>query len=142
MNNYPALTPKDLPAPPKWWKAVGVGIIVTGMAMGTGELVMWPNLVIQYGLAILWFALVGITLQYFINQEIARATMATGESFFTSSGRLIRWSPLFWLGSVILLYIWDYWMKLEPFYWKDKASFTIVVLLFVNSLFFYQLIIL
>jgi len=109
MNNYPALTPKDLPAPPKWWKAVGVGIIVTGMAMGTGELVMWPNLVIQYGLAILWFALVGITLQYFINQEIARATMATGESFFTSSGRLIRWSPLFWLGSVILLYIWPGW---------------------------------
>ena len=109
MSNYPPLTSKDLPAPPKWWKAVGVGIIVTGMAMGTGELVMWPNLVTQYGLAILWFALVGITLQYFINQEIARATLATGESFFTSSGRLIRWSPLFWLFSVVALYVWPGW---------------------------------
>lgn len=109
MTNYPPLTTKDLPSPPKWWKAIGVGIIVTGMAMGTGELVMWPNLVTKYGLAILWFALVGITLQYFINQEIARATLATGESFFTLSGRLIYWSPLFWLGSVILLYVWPGW---------------------------------
>ncbi|MFA5736941.1 MAG: Nramp family divalent metal transporter [Candidatus Paceibacterota bacterium] len=109
MTNYPPLNTKDLPSPPRWWRAVGVGIIVTGMAMGTGELVMWPNLVTQYGLAILWFALVGITLQYFINQEIARATLATGESFFTSSGRLIRWSPLFWLFSVVLIYVWPGW---------------------------------
>lgn len=109
MQHYPARVIKELPQAPKWTKALGVGIIVTGMAMGTGELVMWPHLASQYGLAILWFALVGITLQYFINQEIARLTIATGESFFTATGRIISWTPLFWLISVILLYMWPGW---------------------------------
>ncbi len=112
MDQYPARTKKDLPQPPTWTRAIGVGIIVTGMAMGTGELIMWPHLTTQYGLAILWFALVGITLQYFINQEVARGTLATGESFFTSSGRVIYWSPIFWFGSVILLYIWPGWSSI------------------------------
>ncbi|MFA6254156.1 MAG: Nramp family divalent metal transporter [Candidatus Paceibacterota bacterium] len=109
MDQYPQGHEKELPHPPRWFRAIGVGIIVTGMAMGTGELVMWPHLATQYGLAILWFALVGITLQYFINQEIARSTLATGESFFTSSGRIIFWSPIFWFLSAILLYVWPGW---------------------------------
>lgn len=109
MDQYPTREIKTLPKAPPWYKAIGVGVIITGMAMGTGELIMWPHLATQYGLAILWFALIGITLQYFINQEIARSTLATGESFFTSSGRIIFWSPIFWLISAILLYVWPGW---------------------------------
>src|SRR3989344_1756037 len=109
MNHFPALEEKELPDPPGWRHAVGVGIVVVGMAMGTGELIMWPHLVTRYGLAILWFALVGITIQYFINQEVARHTLATGESFFTSSARVLRFSPLFWLAAAVLLYIWPAW---------------------------------
>lgn len=106
---FPPLPHKELPAPPHWTKAVGVGVVVVGMAMGTGELILWPHLVARYGLSILWFALVGITIQYFVNQEVARQTAATGESFFTSSARAISWSPAFWLFSAILLYIWPAW---------------------------------
>lgn len=109
MNNFPALEEKELPDPPGWRHAIGVGIVVVGMAMGTGELIMWPHLVTRYGLAILWFALVGITIQYFINQEVARHTIATGESFFTSSARVLKYSPLFWLVAAVLLYIWPAW---------------------------------
>lgn len=109
MDQYPSRPVKELPSAPTWFRAVGVGVIITGMAMGTGELIMWPLLTTQYGLAILWFALVGITLQYFINQEVARSTLATGESFFTSSGRVIYWSPLFWFIAAILLYAWPGW---------------------------------
>jgi hypothetical protein len=100
---------KELPRPPRWTKAIGVGIVVMGMAMGTGELIMWPHLITKHGLGILWLALVGITLQYFINQEVARHALATGESFFAMSGKIIRWSPLFWLGAAVLLYIWPAW---------------------------------
>ncbi len=123
MNNYPPLESKPLPAPPKWWKAVGVGVIVTGMAMGTGELVMWPHLATQYGLAILWFALIGITLQYFINQEIARLTLATGESFFTASSRFFRWSPIFWFISAILLYMWPGWSSILGTILRELVGF-------------------
>lgn len=109
MSHWPALVEKELPAPPHWLKAAGVGIVVVGMAMGTGELILWPHLVSLYGLNILWFALIGISIQYFINQEVARHALATGESFFTASARALAYSPLFWLGSAILLYIWPAW---------------------------------
>lgn len=109
MNHFPPLNKKDLPGAPKWSKAIGVGIVIMGMAMGTGELILWPHLTVKFGLGILWLALIGITLQYFINQEVIRHTMATGESFFTTSGRVIYWSPIFWLIAAILLYIWPGW---------------------------------
>lgn len=110
MKDYfPPRTLRPLPPAPHWSRAAGVGVIIMGMAMGTGELIIWPHLITKHGLGILWLALVGITLQYFINQEVIRHTLATGESFFTVTARNIWWSPLFWLPAAILLYIWPGW---------------------------------
>lgn len=109
MSRWPALETRELPSAPRWWQAIGVGVVVMGMAMGTGELILWPHLVTKFGLGILWFALVGFGLQYFINQEIARHTAATGESFFTASSRLFGFLPPFWILAAILLYIWPGW---------------------------------
>lgn len=106
---FPASIERDLPAPPVWWRAIGVGMIVTGLAMGTGELIIWPQLTITYGLNILWLALLGISFQYVINQEVARHALATGESFFSSSTKLIWFLPIIWLPLAILLYIWPGW---------------------------------
>lgn len=112
MIEYPKPETRDLPRPPKWTKVIGVGIVVMGMAMGTGELILWPHLTVKHGLGILWLALIGITLQYFINQEVARHAAATGESFFFTSGHIIKWTPLFWLISAILLYMWPGWASI------------------------------
>jgi hypothetical protein len=109
MEKFPPLEKRDLPTPPNWKHALGVGIVVMGLAIGTGELIMWPHLVTKYGLGLLSFALLGITAQYFINQEVARHELATGEGFFTTSARVIRWSVFFWLFSAVLLYIWPGW---------------------------------
>ncbi|MFA6094516.1 MAG: Nramp family divalent metal transporter [Candidatus Paceibacterota bacterium] len=110
MNSqYPTHEKRNFPPAPRLWTAIGVGIVVMGMAMGTGELIMWPHLVVKYGLGILWLALVGITLQLIINHEVARHSLATGESFFTTSGRVLKWSPIFWLLSAVLLYVWPGW---------------------------------
>ena len=106
---YSALEIKNLPPAHHWRKALGVGIVVMGLAIGTGELIMWPHLVAKFGLSILWGAFVGITLQYFINQEVARQTIATGESFFTYSARKFPYLVPFWLISAFLLYIWPGW---------------------------------
>ena len=109
VGNFPELEKRELPKPPHWKKALGVGIVVMGLAIGTGELILWPHLSVKFGLGILWLALLGITFQYFINQEVARHSLATGEGFFTTSGRIIKWSPVFWLISAVLLYIWPGW---------------------------------
>ena len=105
MDNFLPLEKRDLPAPPHWKKALGVGIVVMGLAIGTGELILWPHLVAKFGLGLLWLAFLGISFQYFINQEVARHALATGEGFFTASARVIKWSAVFWLISAILLYI-------------------------------------
>jgi hypothetical protein len=106
---YSSYEKRDLPQPPLLKKALGVGVIVMGLAIGTGELILWPHLITKFGLGLLWLALVGITLQYFINQEVARYTLATGESIFSSTGRIWSWLPFFWLLSTIILYIWPAW---------------------------------
>jgi hypothetical protein len=108
-DHYGERENRDLPKPPNWRKAIGVGIVVTGLAIGTGELIMWPHLVTRHGLGILWMALIGITFQLFINHEVARHALATGESFFTSSSRIFKWFAPLWLFSAVLLYIWPGW---------------------------------
>ncbi|HET9411341.1 MAG TPA: Nramp family divalent metal transporter [Candidatus Saccharimonadales bacterium] len=109
MKHFPLLTTRPLPSAPKWTKAIGVGVVALGLAIGTGELILWPHLVTIHGPGILWGALLGLTLQAFINFEVARHTLATGESFFTSSARLFKWFAPLWLVMAVLLYIWPGW---------------------------------
>jgi hypothetical protein len=109
MDKYLPLENRELPPAPRSISALGVGVVVMGLAIGTGELILWPHLITKHGLGLLWMALVGITFQYFINQEVARHALATGESFFTSSSRLFKWFAPLWFVSAILLYIWPGW---------------------------------
>jgi hypothetical protein len=108
-KHYGEFEIKELPEPPHWKNALGVGVVIMGLAIGTGELILWPHLVTKHGFGVLWAALLGITFQYFINQEVARHSIASGESFFTSSSRIFRWFAPFWLISSMLLYIWPGW---------------------------------
>lgn len=100
---------KDLPPPPPLKKVFGVGFIAVGLAVGTGELVLWPYLSARHGLSILWLALLGITLQYFINMEVGRRALATGESFYSSSAKVFAWFAPLWLFATVLLYVWPGW---------------------------------
>ncbi len=109
MDSIEELEKKDLPPAPSLKKAIGVGIVVMGLAMGTGELILWPHIVTKYGLNFLWLAFLGITFQYFINQEVGRQAVITGESFFTRTARLSKWFAPFWIISAILLYVWPGW---------------------------------
>lgn len=108
-SNYGEVELKELPEPPRWTKALGVGVVVMGLAIGTGELILWPNLVTRFGMGILWAAFLGLTFQYFINKEVARHSLATGESFFTSSSRVFKWFAPLWLFSAVLMYVWPGW---------------------------------
>lgn len=142
MQSYPPLKERELPKPPHWTKALGVGVVVMGLAIGTGELILWPHLITKYGLGLLWMALVGIGAQYFINQEVARHSIATGEGFFTSSARILKWSVFLWLIAAPLLYIWPGWASAigttlrELTGFGDHLSWGIVVLILVLVLTF------
>ncbi|RLG63599.1 hypothetical protein DRO02_06285 [archaeon] len=88
------LKKKDLPKFPGWAAVFGPGMIWAAMAQGSGELIWWPYMVAKYGTFFLGWLFIFASLQYWVNLEIARYTVATGESTyegFHRVNRLIAW---------------------------------------------------
>jgi hypothetical protein len=92
----------QLPEPITLRKSIGPSIILLGLSLGSGELIMWPYLVSQYGLGIIWGGLVGITFQYFLNTEIMRYTLAWGESVFVGWRRWGKIIPAWFVFSTVI----------------------------------------
>ena len=91
------LRPADLPEKPgSFWQLVGPGAVLVGLAIGAGELIIWPRLTAMYGAGMTWAAVLGVLLQLAINMEVGRYTLATGESIFTGYVRLsYHWAAVF-----------------------------------------------
>ncbi len=96
-KNLPRPEVRDLPdAPLKYRKLIGPGIIAAGVGLASGEFILFPFIASQVGLVFVWAALVGLVTQYFINLEIERYTLATGETALTGFSRYWRhWGLVF-----------------------------------------------
>ena len=75
---------------PPLGKIIGPGIILVGVGLASGEFILFPYIASQVGLVFVWAALVGLLTQFFINMEIERYTLATGETALTGFSRLWR----------------------------------------------------
>lgn len=97
----------DLPEPPTGWlKIIGPGIVGAGVGLASGEFILWPYIASQVGLIFLWGAVVGVITQWFLNMEIERYTLATGETALTGFNRLGRhWGLVF----AIMAYFANLW---------------------------------
>lgn len=71
-----------------FWQLAGPGAILVGLSIGAGEIMLWPYLIDRFGPGITWAAGLGVFLQFWINVEIARYTVATGETVYTGLGRV------------------------------------------------------
>src|SRR5512146_1746001 len=101
---------RDLPAPPsQLWRIVGPGIVAAGVGLSSGEFVLWPFIASQVGLLFLWGAILGVVTQFFINMEIERYTLATGETALTGFNRLWRHWGLVFAGLVMFGNLWPGW---------------------------------
>lgn len=94
--------PATLPQPPSLRNTIGPSFILLGLALGSGELLLWPYLTANYGLGIIWGGLLGISLQYLLNTEAMRYTLAWGESVFVGFRKLSKWIPLWFVLSTYL----------------------------------------
>lgn len=92
----------NLPQPPRLSQILGPSFILLGLALGSGELVLWPYLAANYGLGLIWGALLGITFQFFLNLEIIRYSLVWGESIFVGFRRLWRWWPIWFIVSTFV----------------------------------------
>src|SRR5215211_6575926 len=101
-NYLPAVEYRDLPDPRGLRKCLGASVILTAIAMGAGELLFWPDIVSQVGIALVGLPVLGITLQFFLNMEIERYTLVTGETAVTGFSRLwLGWGIVFILGAIL-----------------------------------------
>lgn len=99
-GGLPAWEPADLPEPLPFnvrnaLKTIGPGAILLAAAIGGGEWIVGPLMVVKYGSGILWIATAGIILQMLFNLEGCRYTLATGEPILTGIMRL-KPGPMTW----------------------------------------------
>ena len=87
-KHLPAPSVRDMPDPPASFRhVIGPGIIAAGVGMASGEFILYPYIASQVGLIFVWAAFVGLATQYFLNMEIERYTLATGETALTGFSR-------------------------------------------------------
>ena len=107
---------RDLPDPPRaLWRIVGPGVVAAGVGLSSGEFVLWPYIASQAGLVFVWGAMLGVVTQFFLNLEIERYTLATGETALTGFNR-------FWRGWGLLLAVMVYFANLWPGWVMTSAT--------------------
>jgi len=109
--------PESLPEPPKprirsYLKAVGPGVILGSLAIGSGEWILFPAIVVKYGPYLLWAALLSAVIQAVVAVESLKYTIYCGQPIHKAYQRLPP-SPLTWAWAWALLIfipvIWPGW---------------------------------
>jgi ABC-type multidrug transport system fused ATPase/permease subunit len=107
---------RDLPEPPSGWgRIIGPGLVGAGVGLASGEFILWPYIASQVGLVFLWGALVGVITQWFLNMEIERYTLATGETALSGFNRL-------WVHWGLLLAVMSFFANLWPGWATSSAA--------------------
>lgn len=96
------MTYKQFPKPVSIKKLLGPSFIILALGLGSGEVILWPYLVSNHGLGIAWGAVLGISFQYFINTEIERYSLFTGESVFVGLNKRLSWTKYWFILSTFV----------------------------------------
>jgi hypothetical protein len=110
-RHLPGPEVRDMPeAPRRFWRLIGPGVIAAGVGLASGEFILFPYIASQVGLVFVWAALVGLITQYFLNMEIERYTLATGETALTGFSRYWRHWGLFFAILTYFANLWPGWV--------------------------------
>lgn len=111
-KHFPAPEIRDMPAAPtraQYLSLIGPGIVAAGVGLASGEFILWPYVASQVGLVFLWGAVVGVLMQFYLNMEIERYALATGETVLEGFNRFwIHWG-LFFAFMTLLGNLWPGW---------------------------------
>lgn len=107
MANLAPLKKADMPPPLRLRQLIGPSFIILGVGLGSGELILWPYLASNFGMGLIWAAVLGITSQFFINMEIERYTLVTGESIFVGLTRKYgKGAPYWFIFTTLVPWMW------------------------------------
>ena len=97
------MTKKNFPKALSVKKIIGPSFVILALGLGSGEIILWPYLSSNYGLGIVWGAVLGITFQFFINMEIERYTLVKGESVFVGIAKFFKWATFWFIFHLLVL---------------------------------------
>lgn len=97
---------EKMPAALPFRKLLGPSFILLGLGLGSGEVILWPYLTSNFGMGIIWGAILGITFQFFMNMEIERYALTRGESVFVGFARKFKWAPVWFIFSTFAGFAW------------------------------------
>ncbi|MBC7856727.1 MAG: Nramp family divalent metal transporter, partial [Pirellulaceae bacterium] len=101
-GTLPPLRQRPMPDSIPLRQMIGPSIILAGLALGSGEFILWPYITFRCGFVFFWACILAVVMQYFLNMEIMRWTLATGESAVAGFVRLSRsWAWVFLLLNVL-----------------------------------------
>jgi Mn2+/Fe2+ NRAMP family transporter len=103
-----ALSPDAIQEPPpslgQALVRIGPGLILAGSIVGTGELIATTNLGAKVGFALLWLVIISCFIKVFVQIELGRHAISTGETTLRSFQRLPGPGALFpWWWLVMML---------------------------------------
>ena len=108
---------KDLPEPRPFTfrnvlAVVGPGAIALSVSIGTGEWILGPGVVVDYGATLMWIVTLSVLFQLVLNLHFIRYTVYTGEPVVNGFMRT-RPGPVFWAVVYIALALcqlgWPAW---------------------------------
>jgi hypothetical protein len=103
MPHFPALKKTFL-------QMLGPSIIFAALSLSGGEMLLWPNLVSNVGLRILWPVPLILMLQFAVNMEIERYALVTGKSVESSLVNKAPWLAVIFALTVLAALVWPAWM--------------------------------
>lgn len=121
---------------------IGPSFILLGLGLGSGEVILWPYLVSNYGLGIIWAAVLGISFQFFMNMEIERYALVKGESVFVGFAKMNKALPAWFMISTFVGFAWPGMaasaavMLGRALGWQENTHYIAVALLILIGLLF------
>lgn len=107
----------DLPEPPKpgllsYLKAIGPGVILGSLAIGSGEWILFPAAVVKYGPHILWAAVLSCVIQAIVAVESMKYAVYCGQPVHKAYQKLppnpFAWATI-WTVALVVPIVWPGW---------------------------------
>ncbi len=108
---------KELPEPPEprigsYLKAIGPGLILASLAIGIGEWILFPTLILRFGPLLMWTAALGCIFQAVLGLESIKYTIYCGQPIHRAYMKIGPWPKLWAIVWTLLLFIpvmWPAW---------------------------------
>lgn len=90
---------------------LGPSVVFVALSLNGGEMLLWPSLVANFSLKLLWPILIILLLQFVVNIEIERYTLVTGKRVEEALVQNKVWLAVVFALTVLAALMWPAWMS-------------------------------